>query len=167
MSLHDFESGVRSVNSVKSTTVFELGELVKRVTQFKNEFTASQIQEMYDALRPLLKKASDGAENMYGTDFSIADEINELLLTSRAMRRSVMTSSGDIQQDISTREVKEVLSSSTTLINSLMKSHEKVMSMERFRAVEAATIDTLLEVGDNELVEQFMSVLTAKLDVIS
>lgn len=167
MDLHNFESGVRPFQTASSTTVFELGELVRRVVQFKEQFTDSQIQEIHDAIRPHLKSAAAAEQNMYDSNFSIADEINELLITSRAMRRSVMTDSGEIQADISTREVKEVLSSSTTLINSLMKSHEKVMSMERFRSVEAATIETLLEVGDQGLVDKFVEILTTKLDVIS
>ena len=79
----------------------------------------------------------------YGANFDIVAEVEAQIALVRAMRRSVVTAGGQLMPGIATRELKEVVSASTTMLTTLSKSHEKIMSFDRIRAIETSTVDAV------------------------
>lgn len=106
----------------------------------------------------------DKTEVAYGASYDITGEIQGLIESVRAMRSSVMTQEGKMREDVTPREMKEVVTSTTSLMNLLMKSHEKLMSFDRARALEQATVDILRELGGEEIVSQFVEMMEARLE---
>jgi len=106
----------------------------------------------------------DDAEVAYGANYDITIEIQGLIDSVRAMRNSVMDDRGRMREGITPREMKEVVTSTTSLMNLLMKSHEKLMSFERARALEQATVDILRDLGGEEIVSQFVEMMEARLE---
>jgi len=123
-------------------------------------------------------------DDVYDETFSMAEEVHEVMKAVKLLRKSIMAPGGKaLKKDITTTEAKDVISMSNTMINTLMKSHEKIMNMERYRAVEQATVDVLRELdgdeklitalekfheegkkGDGPLVENFINALEIRLD---
>ena len=85
------------------------------------------------------------------------------------MPRSDVSSSASIRPRISAaafaREVKEVVTASNTLLQTLMKTHSKVLSYDRQRAIEEATVETMKALPDEERAT-FFSLLEANLAAI-
>lgn len=98
----------------------------------------------------------------YGADFSMAEELQAQIAAVRAVRDRIMMRDGSLSTDISTREAKEVISSGSTLLGTLMKYHEKVMNMERLRLLEASVVEALGEV-EEELRDQVLGIMDQKL----
>lgn len=91
----------------------------------------------------------------YGTGFDLGAEVEAQIQAVRAVRGTVMEN-GRIIKGVSSREAKEVISSGSTLLNTLMKFHEKVLNMDRLRLLEAAVIEVLGEESEelrNRVVE--------------
>jgi hypothetical protein len=74
----------------------------------------------------------------YGADFNFKVEIEAQLAAVKALRAKVMGPGGLLLDGVSTREAKEVIGASSTLITTLMRHHEKIMNFERLRALEEA-----------------------------
>ena len=100
----------------------------------------------------------------YGANYDIREEIQSLISAVRAMRGTVMDEHGQIKQGVSAKDLKETITSMTSLMNLLMKSHKEVMTFDRHRALEQATIDTLKEMGGEEIVTAFVENMTARLE---
>lgn len=121
--------------------------------------------QMWDALQRLGKQFVDEQPVlpvMYGADFSMAGELEAQIRAVRAVRDRIMSADGQLSKDISTREAKEVISSGSTLLSTLMKHHEKVVNMERLRLLESSVVEALTEV-DEELKEVVLQVMEKKL----
>ena len=73
---------------------------------------------------------------------------------------------GHLREGCNIREAKEVLTTCNVMCKTLMDNHERIMSMERMRAVEAATVDILIEIEDG-LKEQFLERLRVRLEGLS
>jgi hypothetical protein len=101
----------------------------------------------------------------YGADFSLADEIGLQIVAVQNLRQYVFPN-GHLREDCSIREAKEVLTTCNVMIKTMMDNHDRIMSMERMRAVEAATVDILIEIEDG-LKEQFLERLRARLEGLS
>lgn len=105
---------------------------------------------------------------VYGADYDIAAEIQQLLQAVRAMQGSVMSEDGRILQGITPREMKEVVTASSSLMSLLMKSHEKLMTFDRHRALEQATVQILQdlsdEVGGEKVVSRFVELMEQRLE---
>ncbi len=86
----------------------------------------------------------------YGADFDFASEVTAQIRAVRAMRRSVMSDSGKVLENVSARELKEVVSASSTLLQTLLKTHEKVLSFDRQRAVERSVVEVVKRLGKDE-----------------
>jgi hypothetical protein len=80
---------------------------------------------------------------VYDEKFKLSDEVSSLVNMVRAIRNRAFPDGTHLDPDLSISEAKDVLSMTNTTIATLMKSHEKLVNMERFRAMEVATIDTL------------------------
>jgi len=78
------------------------------------------------------------------------------------MQNSVMEN-GRIRTGITPKEMREVVQSTTSLMSLLMKAHEKLLSLDRVRAIEQATISVLRELGDDAMVERFVAALEQEL----
>ena len=98
----------------------------------------------------------------YDASFSVADELEAQILAVRAVRQRIMAADGSINRDISTREAKEVISSGSTLLGTLMKYHEKVVNMERLRVLEQSVIEALEHV-DMEVKDVVLATMEEKL----
>ncbi len=115
-----------------------------------------QLTELAEELMSLgvIKESDDGEGVEYDAKFDLTEEIGMQLKMVHALRRKVMVN-GTIRSGVSAREVKEVVSTTSTMLNTLMKNHEKMMSMDRQRAVESSTISVLRELGNDGLVDKF------------
>ena len=120
--------------------------------------TDEQLSDLHAILEHYLPQA-----NGYGASFDFKREISAQLNAVRALRDKVMTTTGQIKEGISTREVKEVLAAANTLTASLMKNHEKIMNFDRQRALEQATISAI-EAMDDNIKEVFFNDLNARLE---
>lgn len=101
----------------------------------------------------------------YGADFSLADEIGLQIVAVQNLRQHVFPN-GHLRESCNIREAKEVLTTCNVMIKTMIDNHDRIMSMERMRAVEAATIDTLVELDDS-LKEQFLERLRVRLETQS
>lgn len=101
--------------------------------------------------------------SIYGADFSLANELESQIRAVRAVRERVIDSRGQLQDDITTREAKEVIASGSTLLGTLMKYHEKVVNMERMRLLEQSVIE-VLEEEDEEVKDRVLMKMEEKLE---
>lgn len=99
---------------------------------------------------------------LYGPDYDIKLEVDGLIQAVRAMQGSVMVN-GKIRDGITPKEMREVVQSTTSLMTLLMRAHEKLLSLDRVRCIEQATISVLRDLGDDALVERFVSHLEQEL----
>lgn len=76
----------------------------------------------------------------YGADFDLAKEMNEQIRVVRALRNMLTDEDGNIVKGTSPREAKELISTSGTMLQNLMKFHDKIMNTDRMRMIEQATI---------------------------
>lgn len=98
----------------------------------------------------------------YGADFDMIEEVNEQIKAVRALRSSVLDPvTGQVRDDKSSRDVKEIVSTSATLLTSLMKFHEKIINQDRMRALEQATIEVVKDLSP-EAQEKFFTALEEK-----
>lgn len=98
---------------------------------------------------------------VYDANFSLAEELQSQIAAVRAVREKIMHK-GKLVSDITTREAKEVISSGSTLLGTLMKYHEKVVNMERLRILEMSVVEALLEV-DKDLRDRVIDIMEEKL----
>lgn len=108
---------------------------VDAVAANAESLTLDQVSLLFQALQPHMDDSV-----VYGAEFDLSSEVQAQIKMVRAMRRSVITDAGIALPGISARELKEVVSASTTLLTTLTKSHDKIMGYERMRALEAATV---------------------------
>lgn len=135
-----------------------LEEAVGLVTTHAGFLSAEQRHRLQAVLAP------PRTENTYGADFSLLQEMEELLNMARALRQHVMTGN-QVAEGIGTREVKEAVSASNTLLSTLIKVHEQVLSFERQRAIEQATIKAIGTLPE-ESRAQFFSTLEELLESV-
>lgn len=90
-------------------------------------------------------------------DFDLKEEINAQLRMLRTMRSRAE------RENISTRELKETLTASSSLITMLIKEQEKVVNIDRLRTVERAVVEAIKD-QPHEVQEAFLSFLEGKLD---
>jgi len=101
---------------------------------------------------------------VYGADYDMKSEVENLITAARALKNSVMYPNGDIRPGITPREMKEVVTSTSSLISLLMKSHEQLMNFDRQRILEQSTVDVLREMGGEEIVSRFVKMMEERLE---
>lgn len=169
MSLDDFD--VKSGSSVEPSRIeIELDRFMFNILPHLNEQQGRKLVTRISTLE--LVPHSETEEIAYGANYDITVEVQGLISAVRAMQNSVMTPEGKIREGITPREMKEVVTSTSSLMNLLMKSHEKLMTFERQRALEQSTVDVLRELGDSglgdrkgeEIVSLFVEMMEARLE---
>ena len=125
--------------------------------------TESMIHTLVDFLYDKGHITSTESEFIYGEDFDLAKEMGSIIQTSKAMRNQLIGPGGRVKTGVSSKEVREYLTAMNTLTGNLIKNHEKVMSIERSRALESAVIQCLQEVGGEDVVTRFNSLMEAHL----
>ena len=184
MDLHNFETEV-SASALDPNQRRAFTTVMGMLAQGTLPFT--MVKEIATALKAYGSHGEPNAvevEDVYDETFSMAEEVHEVMKAVKLLRKSILAPGGKaLKTGITTTEAKDVISMSNTMINTLMKSHEKIMNMERYRAVEQATVDVLRELdgdeklvtalekfhaegkkGDGPLVENFISALEMRLD---
>lgn len=152
-SLRDFDLGGEDVT---------LDEHIEVLESLSGSLRDDQISRLWLLLATVAPPSDEQVK--YGADFDLAAEVSMQIMAVRAMRESVLPG-GRVRPGVPAREIKEVITASSTLLNTLLKTHEKIMSYERMRAIEEAvneTIDTLPE----EAQKTFMTLLEASLSEI-
>ncbi len=140
--------------------VTELDDAVALILNNATALTKDQISDLLTILR------EHGTQQVtLDASFDIRQEIEQQIMLVRAMRQNVLTEGGRIKTDIPAREVKEVVSSSNTMIASLMKYMEQIVSMGRLMQVEKAVISTLEDI-DPAIKEQFLKKLAENLEAV-
>jgi hypothetical protein len=103
---------------------------------------------------------------VYGADYDLKSEVENLITAARALKNSVMYANGDIKPGITPREMKEVVTSTSSLISLLMKSHEQLMNFDRQRILEQSTVEVLREMGGEEIVSRFVKMMEERLEAV-
>ena len=152
-SLHDI---------AKEDSTEEIASAVETVVRNAQKLSREQISYLLDALTLFVPREK---QIEYSADFDFAEEVGQQIAAVRAMREKVMDPSGQIKDEYSARDVKEVLASSTTLLSTLMRFHEKIVSIDRQRAIEQATVEAIRSLPDEQQ-EKFFSVLEDQLQKI-
>lgn len=93
-------------------------------------------------------------------DFDLHGEVVAQLKAVKALRQSVISDAGTLSG--STRDAKEALSSTTSLLTLLNKIQNDIYNQNRIRSIQKATIDVLKEL-DPALQTRFISLLETRL----
>lgn len=183
--VHDFQAEVRVVAPAEAYGP-EATKAVNHVVDLlsRKQVPMKNVKQIVTALACYEIDGSDIPEDSYDSTFDMEKEVTEVLRSVKLLRKSIMNPNGTaLRAGVTVGEAKDVISMSNTMINTLMKSHEKIVNMARYRAVEQATIDTLRELdadlsltdrldqfheagatGDGPLTTYFLEALEARLD---
>jgi hypothetical protein len=141
----------------------DIAESISFLLQHAGFIEKEQWARMVKTVAPYFAEEVQQVEGItYDANFSMADELRAQIMAVRAVRDRIMTVEGNLVADISTREAKEVISSGSTLVGTLMKYHEKVVNMERLRVLEQSVIEALVE-ADVDIRDQVLSIMEQKL----
>jgi len=127
------ESGIHAFDEEMGP---DLSSEVAAILMAPAELTEDQAIALYNLLAP---RFTDNTVT-YGADFDLAAEVEAQIVAVRAMRDSVILPGGRVKAGTPSRELKEVVTASNTLLQTLMKTHERVLNFDRQRALEAATV---------------------------
>lgn len=136
--------------------------LIEQLVLYKAFVSEEQAKTLYDLVSGILPEAKD----QYDANFNFTEEINEQIKAIRAMRGAVIEPSGKVVQGASVREIKEVVTASSTLLQTLLKTHEQVQSFERQRAIETAVIKLVRGLSE-EAQAEFFKTLEEELGLIA
>jgi len=139
----------------------DLSSEVAAILMAPAELTDDQALALYTLLTPRFTENSV----TYGADFDLVAEVEAQILAVRAMRDSVILPGGRVKNGVPARELKEVVTASNTLLQTLMKTHERVLNYDRQRALEAATV-AAVEGLPEEAKQAFFSALEKELSAI-
>jgi len=117
-----------------------LDDEVEAILNAPQLLSKEQLKDLACILQDYLPKGVQ-----YDADFDLLGEVSDLLTTIKAMRSKVMTDAGVPREDVSARDLKEVATASNTLLQTLLKVHTQIMSMNRQRAIEKAVAETMRE----------------------
>ncbi|PNV83834.1 MAG: hypothetical protein C0610_16785 [Desulfobacteraceae bacterium] len=168
MSLDEFD--------VKNAPEIEPSKLDQEFERFYHNtmphLTSQQAQMLMARIGTLELLDLSESEVVYGANFDMTVEVEGLIQSVRAMRSTVMTPGGTVRNDVTPREMKEVVTATSTLMTLLMKSHEKLMSFDRQRRLEQTTIEVLQRLSDGnlrdksgeEIVAEFVTLMEQGLD---
>jgi hypothetical protein len=141
----------------------DMGRIATGLNVFIHDFLPKLSKEqMHKLVSALPAGTLEVTGQGYGADFSLADEIGLQIVAVQNLRQHVFPN-GHLRESCNIREAKEVLTTCNVMIKTMIDNHDRIMSMERMRAVEAATVDTLVEI-DDDLKEQFLERLRARLE---
>lgn len=136
----------------------DIDEYISAIEVMSEQLTDEHVSRLFC----LLQGRAQTVE--YGASFDIKEEVQMQIMAVRAMRNAVMPN-GRVRPGLASREVKEVVTASSTLLNTLMKTHDKIMSLERQRAIEEA-VTTSIQTLPEEQKKQFLATLAENLSTI-
>ena len=135
----------------------ELQDAITTLALHHRLLTDEQVQ----TIRSLLPDTEE-----FDSEFDVKDEVTQQIRVIRALRASLMTPGGKLRSDISAKDMKEIIGPSTTLLNTLMKYQEKIISHDRQMAMERAVVEAM-EGMSEEVKERFFSKLDELLESIN
>jgi hypothetical protein len=147
--LRDFDLGGSDV---------ELDEHISTIEMMADELSEEEIARLWAVLQARVQTVE------YGAEFDINEEVQMQIMAVRAMRDSIMPG-GRMRVGVPAREMKEVVTASSTLLNTLLRTHEKILNYDRQRAIEEATIEAISTLPD-ENKELFFKALGENLSAI-
>lgn len=100
-------------------------------------------QEQAIDLFTILREHIPDVGEEYGANFDLKAEVAQQIRSVRAMRNQVMDSAGRVNEGMQPRDVKELVTASTTLLKMLVNVHEQVINFDRMKAVEDATVEAI------------------------
>jgi len=150
----------------------------------RRQVPKKKLRELMIAISANEDNSGDEGEEAYDETFDMEKEVAEVLRAVKILRNSMLNESKKgLKVGVTIGEAKDVLSMSNSMINTLMKSHEKIVNMARYRAVEQATVDILRDLdgdekfitdlenfqaegkkGEGPLIKSFMAALESRLD---
>lgn len=140
-------------------------EMIKTYSLYLDNGQREQLREVLKRLNPDVPvDEGAGSPVEYGASFDLASEVEAQIAAVRAVRSTVMSPGGQILPGVSSREAKEVISSGSTLLTTLMKFHEKVVNMDRLRKLESAMLEVLRD-KDPQLQEEVLTSLERRLSM--
>lgn len=131
----------------------DLEGTVTEICRFCRFLSQVQIDRITRAVIPAGAAMTEGSNKkpppavVYDASFSLLEEVQAQVIAVRAVRNQIIEPNGTIKPDISTREAKEVVSSGSTLLNTLMKFHPQIMNMDRQLKLETSIIEVLSKEG--------------------
>lgn len=143
----------------------DLEETVTHICHHAKYLNQLQRERLHAAIllhTPKQQQTMRAPETNYNASFDLGDEVEQQIRAVRAIRAQVFDANGNMRSDISSREAKEVISTGSTMLATLMKYHEKVQNMERLRKLELSVMEALTEASP-DLQEKTMALLEEKL----
>ena len=144
-----------------ATGSVDLEEHVTMIEQSLESLTDGQVFRLWNLLRGASEEKVD-----YGPNFNLTLEVERQLQAVAAMRASVMTSTGTVRPGVASRDLKDTISASNTLLTTLLKVHKDVLSLDRQRSIELALTDTIQTLPDKKR-EEFLEKLEENLAAIA
>lgn len=117
----------------------DLSHHLDMIHRHVDQLTEEQSRDLLVIIAP---RAGASGED-YGADFDLKGEVAQQIRSVRAMRSQVMDPSGRINAGMLPRDVKELVTASTTLLKTLITVHEQVINFDRMKAVEDATVEAI------------------------
>ena len=138
----------------------DLEQAVQEIVLGAERLDQEQAQAVLEAARRVLPE-----DNPYGAGFDMAGELGDMITAVRSMRRKVLDESGQVRSGVQIKDLQAFLSASSTLMTTLIRHHEKILSFDRQRAIENTTISLVAELS-TEWSAWFMSALEVELEKI-
>lgn len=130
--------------------------LIEHVNELKEDI-AMRLMEA------LMERFPAAEREAYGAGFNMMTEVTDQIVALRALRTRVLTDTGLVRAGVTARELKEVVAASNSMLQTLMKTHERIVNYDRMRAIEEATIEAIKELPD-EVKQQFFAKLEQLLE---
>lgn len=128
----------------------------------RKQIPPKKLRELMIAISSTEEELDPDDDESYDETFDMEKEVAEVLRSVKILRKSILTASGrGLRTGVTVAEAKDVISMSNSMINTLMKSHEKIVNMARYRAVEQATVDVLRDLDGDEKLLQDMEAFQA------
>lgn len=153
-----FSESPKSISDRNDISIGEAHEFVKAVVRCLQlrRITHTMLADLMNAVRQntdyfnVPEGSKDG--EAFDEKFSISGEVAETIKILRTLRRSLFCPvTNKLKEEYEIEDARNVLTTSNQLISTLIKTQEKVVNMERFQAIEEATIDVLKMLQDDYL----------------
>lgn len=140
-----------------SSQKFSLSELVETACKHKRYMTPAQI-ELIQREFGAMKETKDGG---FGVEFDLMEEVGHQIAAAQMLRKANFAPDGSIVT--TSKEAKEALSASLSLLKMLVDMQGELFSQARMRAIEVAVTETMKDLGE-EVQGRFISTLTERLE---
>lgn len=168
--LHDEHTARATPKAPPNLSVNPLDKHVNAIVDAPDFFNVAHAARLVNALPAFLRRFEPAAETVDYEDINVSDELAANLLIVRRMRTNILNEDGTLKANKEVKDIKDLLSATTGLINLIMKSKEEIDKQARMRAVETAVqaaVDwTAAEFGIEALKEKFLEQLETELEKI-